>query len=615
MATISEYLNKIATAVYGKDVRQSIVDAIKQCYIDTSEGVTPKIVVKEKDTEVTVMITIGTEVQSFTIKDGVATDEQVKTAIDIAIEEGRLVGESILDTKDYVTEAEFIEGGTYCLLDLEMTTGVFKADGTIGLSSNEQYKHVKIPYTEGMLLHWRYNATSNSTTGFEAIKIINPDESIVVPEYAATSISSVYETTLTGYEDGATVVVNMYNSLKAWNSSTGTLDDYQYTVTDRAEPSETITRPAFDDEFVPTINDTEESKYKSFSSAKILELTGMKSERPANGVEHFTIILNSGNQGDNSGTLDVQDGVTEITDDGVIFIPSTYTPTGTPTRLIISCHGSGTVIDDSFSVTSKHWNEFLYKMGYAILDVNGGIEDSRHFGNPVAVQSYLKAYHYVMEKYNLYKEVFIVGGSMGGLPAFTIAQMGVIPALAVGGLCPVVDLYRQAWCYPWYSGANGNDYSQQRRRIAEYFNFNNYDTFSGWTTAQKPSESERQYFIDNIDKVAGYNPILIGVVNANDVLNTEPSVNSDAYNALVKIPKVPIKIWQADTDPTVPCEFGKYFVQAVKNGGGVAEHRSYPSGGHTPGWGNDVTVTDATGADITATTSVYEMYLWFKRFE
>lgn len=39
MSKIQEYLSKIGTAVYGKDVRQSIIDAIKQCYEDAIKGV------------------------------------------------------------------------------------------------------------------------------------------------------------------------------------------------------------------------------------------------------------------------------------------------------------------------------------------------------------------------------------------------------------------------------------------------------------------------------------------------------------------------------------------------------------------------------------------------
>ena len=38
MADIMTLLDKIKTAVYGKDVRQSIHDSIKQCYYDGKAG-------------------------------------------------------------------------------------------------------------------------------------------------------------------------------------------------------------------------------------------------------------------------------------------------------------------------------------------------------------------------------------------------------------------------------------------------------------------------------------------------------------------------------------------------------------------------------------------------
>lgn len=43
MATIQDYLNKIKTAIYGKDVRQAIYDAIHQCYEDGKAGATDLI--------------------------------------------------------------------------------------------------------------------------------------------------------------------------------------------------------------------------------------------------------------------------------------------------------------------------------------------------------------------------------------------------------------------------------------------------------------------------------------------------------------------------------------------------------------------------------------------
>lgn len=341
----------------------------------------------------------------------------------------------------------------------------------------------------------------------------------------------------------------------------------------------------------------------------------VKAVRPTDGAEHFTVKINKADLSLNTGTTGIQDSMTEYTDSGVIFIPESYTVDGTPTRLIISCHGSGTVIDDSFGITTKTWNNFLYQMGYAIMDVNGGADDSRHFGAPFAIQSYIKAYQYVVDKYNLYPEVFVLGGSMGGLPAFTLAQCGAIPVKALAGFCPVVDLLRQAWMNPWYGGSSGEAWGTQRKLIAEYFNFDDYDTFSGWTNAKTPSETEMQYFLDNADKWQGYNPMTCGVVNGDSILTTATSDYADLYGSLIKTHKVPTKIWQSDADPTVSCEFGKYIVSAIKKSGGIAYHRRYPSGGHTPGWGDTVTVTNEKGKTVSGYSNEIECYYWFKRWE
>ena len=314
------------------------------------------------------------------------------------------------------------------------------------------------------------------------------------------------------------------------------------------------------------------------------------------GTEHFKITINK-NVLPESGAA-----VEEYEDDGVIFLPSSYTKSGKPTRLVISCHGSGTVIDENFNRESRSWNNFLITMGYAVLDVNGGVADSRHYNAPFAIQSYIKAYQYVVDKYNLYKEVFVLGASMGGLPAFTLAQLKTIPVKAVAGFCPVVDLYRQAWCQPWYS--EQGDFSIQRKRIANYFGFD--DGFSEWTTNQVPSTAEKQYFLDNIEKVKGYYPMLFGTINADKIL----TIDDGDYNDLVRITNVPTKIIQPDTDPTVSAVYGKYLISAIKNGGGIAEHKSYLSGGHTPSWGGTTTFDGVQCYDNEA-----ELVKWFRRWE
>lgn len=82
MATpIENYLSKIQTAVYGKDVRQSIYNAINRCYLDATVGITPDITVVSTSTGSVVTITVGAVKRQFTITNGQATNEQVETYV------------------------------------------------------------------------------------------------------------------------------------------------------------------------------------------------------------------------------------------------------------------------------------------------------------------------------------------------------------------------------------------------------------------------------------------------------------------------------------------------------------------------------------------------------
>ena len=111
-------------------------------------------------------------------------------------------------------------------------------------------------------------------------------------------------------------------------------------------------------------------------------------------------------------------------DYGMIVLPDNYTETGKPTRLVISCHGAGgTVTTNDSQVEVQTLTKYLVANGYAIMDVNGlpfdfateyGIDVKNNIGSPIAIQSYVKAYNYCMENFNLEKvgtlnKLFIVG--------------------------------------------------------------------------------------------------------------------------------------------------------------------------------------------------------------
>lgn len=81
MAKIDEFINHIKNSIYGKDVRQAIVDALNQCYVDHSDGLIPVVTLSTTDMYTDVSIEVGTVKSSFRILNGTATNEQVQTYI------------------------------------------------------------------------------------------------------------------------------------------------------------------------------------------------------------------------------------------------------------------------------------------------------------------------------------------------------------------------------------------------------------------------------------------------------------------------------------------------------------------------------------------------------
>ena len=86
-------------------------------------------------------------------------------------------------------------------------------------------------------------------------------------------------------------------------------------------------------------------------------------------------------------------------DCGLLLLPESYNDDGTPTRLVISCHGAGgTVTTDDSQVEEQVMTAYLLANGYAVLDVNGlpaqyaaeqGIDLRNNIGAPFAVDSYV----------------------------------------------------------------------------------------------------------------------------------------------------------------------------------------------------------------------------------
>ena len=173
--------------------------------------------------------------------------------------------------------------------------------------------------------------------------------------------------------------------------------------------------------------------------------------RPSTGCHSFSVEVNIAPAQGNP------NGYVKGTDYGYIQLPTNYDPYGEPTRLIIVCHGAGASLSTYQSDEWKNTNySFWTNLGYAVMDMYACPPEltrdnsSLHYGNPIVLDCYNAGYDYVMETFNLKQDgIYVIGSSMGGLSSFQIVQSGQFPVLAQVAYCPVIDLFKQAYCNPW----------------------------------------------------------------------------------------------------------------------------------------------------------------------
>jgi pimeloyl-ACP methyl ester carboxylesterase len=133
-------------------------------------------------------------------------------------------------------------------------------------------------------------------------------------------------------------------------------------------------------------------------------------------------------------------------------LPLSYTSKGIPTKLVIICHGASMGINSNGTgwTNDSGYNRLvdnLINQGYAIMDSNG-YDDStssghEHWSCPQALSGYIKAYDYFTQNYNLDKNVYLYGFSMGGLTALNLAINRSIPIRCIMVGAPVISLYNQ----------------------------------------------------------------------------------------------------------------------------------------------------------------------------
>jgi hypothetical protein len=313
----------------------------------------------------------------------------------------------------------------------------------------------------------------------------------------------------------------------------------------------------------------------------------VKQFRPQQDIVRFQVPVNIVPSDAKGKELTLLDSAMIYLDWGVLMLPKSYSETGVSLRLVIVCHGAGGTVTGKGSQVEKFpLSKYLVSEGFAVLDMAGlpekftvetSINPFNNMGSGIAVQSYIKGYHWVVENYNIKQDgVHLWGGSMGGLSSNNLLYQGQIPVLSQSAACPVTDLYNQAWLHPWSNDA-------PKIAMAKLFNFNNKEVYEP-------------------DKVLGFNPILTNTWITDGLL--------------YKIHGVPYKIWHADEDPVVTYQGSVDFVDAIKRTGGWAELRTLHAKSHEPmEIGKTVKSITYNNEEIKITSVVEEMMLWIKRFE
>jgi hypothetical protein len=282
-----------------------------------------------------------------------------------------------------------------------------------------------------------------------------------------------------------------------------------------------------------------------------------------------------------------QDAEELYEDNGFIILPEQYSKTGVPTRLVVNCHGAGgAVTTDDSQVEHQVLTQYLVANGYAVMDVNGlpqayakkyGIDIRNNIGSPIAIRSYVKAYHYCMEHFNLKPGVFVHGASMGGISSTNLVLSGCIPVIAHSAFCPVLDTYNEIFQHPWSGGL-------PKHAMGKIYGF-------------KISDDD-EYIYDE-SKLSGYNP----------TRNTK----SICY-------PVPVKFWHCQDDPTVSYQITKEFVERIKEHGGIASLRSFSHGGHEPQLVGDP-IANPCGSttygevELQIYPAVEEAFIWIRNFD
>ena len=223
---------------------------------------------------------------------------------------------------------------------------------------------------------------------------------------------------------------------------------------------------------------------------------------------------------------------------------------------------------------------------------------------------------------------------MGGLSSMSVACSGEIPILAEVQESPVLSLYRQGFCYGWTS--------ENAKWVSSFYKFSydkfnelhstdyTYSTFPFTLKEKTISDEERElYQLNFVDKVVPICPVWKYCSQFYDYENcsfkegyedylsaTDDTRIAEIYDTTVIDYPVPLKIYHAEKDGTVPYKYSEYFYNSCNRStvGANVELMTYSTTQHCS-LGNDVKVYCKDGSTMTIKDSFVDMLNYFKTFE
>lgn len=261
--------------------------------------------------------------------------------------------------------------------------------------------------------------------------------------------------------------------------------------------------------------------------------------------------------------------VSEGSDDSVnvnciLKLPSSYTASGKPSKLIMICHGAGQSAQQWSTNASYNAlvNTFV-NAGYAVFDCNGFKEGALGYsfwGDSRGVDVWRKAYQYVVDNYNVEHQFGLYGFSMGGLTALNLALSNFpnIKCIALGS--PVVNLEDV------FNSSDGN-----KAVINALYNMGeSYDA----SKAYGCNPFSRIITVNNNEYIfVGLPPLKMWYGSTEDGTSTDTGTGEIIYGAVSKYK-------------------GHQLVNAINNAGGQAEYREVDGEDHKICYGGNAVVNN-----------------------